>query len=233
MLCAVAAPLCRAALPYDSISAKADRFYAHKEWRSASAMYELMLDERPAVASTYAYALTAAGAVGDTVAQSRITRLALRHGVPVDSVFVGVGNASVALGEPQIFVRYVNSVAASEPWLKRAACASLLRYYVWRRNGPETVKYALLMLDGLPDDVGFLRCLAQGYLDSGNLAGAEGVYNRILEVDPDDYDSLLYLGNAALQRGDKKAGAEYLRRAYSVKQTPYVESLLVRLQGRR
>lgn len=233
MLFVAGALMSRAAIPYDSISAKADRFYAHKEWHSASAMYELMLDERPTVASTYAYALTAAGAVGDTVAQSRITRLALQHRVPVDSVFKGVGKASVALGEPQIYVRYVNSVAASEPWLRRAADASLMRYYAWRRNGPETVKYASRMLDGLPDDVAFLQCLAQGRLDSGDLAGAEDTYSRILEIDPGDYDALLYLGNAALQRGDKKAGAEYLRRAYSVKPTPYVESLLVRLQDRR
>lgn len=197
------------------------------------AMYELMLDERPGNTGTYAQALTAAGAAGDTLAQSRVTRLALLHRVPVDSIFMGVGKASVALGEPQIYVSYLDRAAESQPWLRRAADASLMRYYAWRHDGPETVRYATMMLEGLPDDISFMRCLAQGYLDSGDLAGAEETYGRILAIDPGDYDSLLYLGNAALERGDKKAGAEYLRRAYSIKPTPYVESLLVRLQGRR
>lgn len=230
--------VCRAQLPYDSIAAKASRFYGQREWRSAQAMYDLMLDERPGVCSTYVHALAAAGMAADTLAQQRLTRSAIEHRVVVDSLFAGVERASVALGSPAVYERYLENIVSAEPWLQRAVDLRLLHYYAFRRVGPQTVEYARRMLAGLPDDVGYMELLAQGWLDSNNLAEAEGVYRRILGIAPQNINALLYLGNAEWARGNKKAGAEYLRRAYEICPTPYLEEKLrevdgVKTQGRR
>lgn len=221
--------------PYDSVAAKASRFYAQKEWRSALAMYYLMLDQRPKVCDTYTRAIAVAGIADDVSAQKRLTEAAFAHRVGVDSLFNGIANESIRLGQAEIFEKYLENVVAYEPWLKRVASAGLLKYFLFRHNGPEAVKYARLMLEGMPEDVGYMCDMAQGYLDSNNLVEAEAVYRKVLGVEPDNVEALLYLGNAALDKGDKKAGAEYLRRAFELSPTPYLERTLKELtvQDRR
>jgi tetratricopeptide (TPR) repeat protein len=233
-VCAVFAIVSYAQLPYDSIAAKAGRFYKQHEWRSALAMYDLMLDERPGECPTYVNALVAAGMASDTLSQQRLTRRAIEHIVVVDSLFSGVERASVAIGRPTVYEEYLENIASAEPWLQRAVDQRLLHYFAFRRIGPETVKYARRMLAGLPDDIGYLRLLAQGYLDCNDIEGAENVYKRIIGISPDDLTALLYLGNSEWARGNKKAGAEYLRRAYNISPTPYLEKKLgIKTQGRR
>ncbi|MDE6049658.1 MAG: tetratricopeptide repeat protein [Paramuribaculum sp.] len=220
---------------YDSVAAKASRFYAQKEWRSALAMYYLMIDERPDDCGTYARAIAVAGMVDDTAAQKRLTEAAFARRIGVDSLFSGVSVEAISLGNADILERYLIDVVTYEPWLDRVAGAGLLKYYLFRCNGPKTVEYAEKMLRGLPGDIGFMKALAQGYLDSNNLPEAEKVYRTILAKDADNEEALLYLGNAALGRGDKKAGAEYLRRAVGLNPTPYLNKILSELtaQDRR
>ncbi|MDE6265495.1 MAG: tetratricopeptide repeat protein [Paramuribaculum sp.] len=212
--------------PYDSVAAKASRFYAQKEWRSALAMYYMMLDQRPKACATYARAIAVAGIAGDAPAQKRLTEAAFAHRIGVDSLFNGIARESIMLGKADIFEKYLENVTSYEPWLKRVASAGLLKYFLFRHNGPEAVKYAQLMLSGMPDDIGYMCDMAQGYLDSNNLAAAEDVYRKVLAAKPDNVKALLYLGNAALAKGDKKAGAEYLRRAFELSPTPYLERTL-------
>lgn len=214
---------------YDSLAAKASRFYAQKEWQSALAMYYLMLDERPTSCADYSRAIAVAGMADDTQAQKRLTKSAFAHRVAVDSLFSGVWSEAVNLGDAHIFENYLADVVTYEPWLDRVASAGLLKYFLFRRNGPKTIEYAEKMLRGLPGDINFMQALAQGYLDSNNIAGAETVYKSILAEDADNLTALLYLGNAALQQGDKKAGAEYLRRAYRLNPTPHLERILEKL----
>lgn len=198
-------------------------------------MYYLMLDQRPKVCDTYTRAIAVAGIADDVSAQKRLTEAAFAHRVGVDSLFNGIANESIRLGQAEIFEKYLENVVAYEPWLKRVASAGLLKYFLFRHNGPEAVKYARLMLEGMPEDVGYMCDMAQGYLDSNNLVEAEAVYRKVLGVEPDNVEALLYLGNAALDKGDKKAGAEYLRRAFELSPTPYLERTLKELtvQDRR
>ncbi len=212
-----------ATVPYDSIAVKAERFYVQKEWLSALAMCDLMLDRQPAECATYVRAIASAAMAGDTLSQQRLTRSAIEHRVVVDSLFGGVERASIALGKPAVYEDYLETVVVSEPWLRRAVDLRLLHYFAFRHNGEKTVECARRMLYGLPDNVEYLELMAQGYLDS-----------RVVEISPDNVTALLYLGNALWDRGNKKAGAEYLRRAYDICPTPYLEAKLgIRAQGRR
>lgn len=223
-----------ATVPYDSIAVKAERFYVQKEWLSALAMCDLMLVRQPAECATYVRAIASAAMVGDTLSQQRLTRSAIEHRVVVDSLFGGVERASIALGKPAVYEDYLETVVVSEPWLRRAVDLRLLHYFAFRHNGEKTVECARRMLDGLPDNVEYLELMAQGYLDCGDMTAAERVYSRVVEISPDNVTALLYLGNALWDRGNKKAGAEYLRRAYDICPTPYLEAKLgIRAQCRR
>ena len=212
--------------PYDSVAAKASRFYAQKEWRSALAMYYLMIDERPADCNLYAKAIAVAGMVDDRSAQKRLTENAFKNRVAVDSLFSGVFNQAISIGQADILEKYMSDVVTYEPWLDRVVSSGLLKYYLFRHNGPMAVDYAAKMLHGLPGDIGFMQALAQGYLDCNEIGQAEKVYETILAKDADNIEALLYLGNGAINSGNKKAGAEYLRRAYELNPTPYLEKLL-------
>ena len=175
-----------------------------------------------------------AAMAGDTLSQQRLTRSAIEHRVVVDSLFGGVERASIALGKPAVYEDYLETVVVSEPWLRRAVDLRLLHYFAFRHNGEKTVECARRMLYGLPDNVEYLELMAQGYLDCGDMTAAERVYSRVVEISPDNVTALLYLGNALWDRGNKKAGAEYLRRAYDICPTPYLEAKLgIRAQGRR
>lgn len=215
--------------PFDSVAAKASRFYAQKEWRSALAMYYLMIDERPADCPLYSTAIAVAGMVDDRSAQKRLTEDAFKHRLPVDSLFNGVFAKAISLGNADIFEKYMTDVVTYEPWLDRAVSAWLLKYFLFRHNGPLAIDYAEKMLRGLPDNVEFKQSLAQAYLDCNDITGAEKVYDSVLAADADNIEALLYLGNAAIESGNKKTGAEYLRRAYELNPTPYLDKLLKEL----
>lgn len=211
---------------YDTLRAKATRFYNQKEWASAMAMFELMLDEKPRQLQLYPAALAAAGMSGDTLSQHELTEKALLYHMPVDSIFAGLRERAVAIGHSEVYEDYLERVARWNPWLRRAADASLLRYYAFRRNGPMTVVFARKMLAGLPDNVGFMTSLAAGYMDCGDIPAAREVWSRILSIEPDNYTALVWLGNALLLDGDKENALPYLKRACAIKATPRLEALI-------
>ena len=77
--------------PYPQLEAKARRFFAHGEWASASAIYDLMLEERPEVPTTYGEAIVSNAMRGDTAAQMRLMSVALDAARPRPSRAVRLG----------------------------------------------------------------------------------------------------------------------------------------------
>lgn len=219
------------AADFNATLLKAERFYRQGEWASASAMYSLLLDERPSQVSLYAPAIVAEGMRADTAAQIGLMRQAMTHHVPFDSLFSGVEKESLALGRLDIYEHFLTALREAEPWLTRSVDGRLLAYYAYRRYPRSTVSYALDMLRGLPDNEPYLYDLAQGYLGEDSLAAAEAVYSRIVALNPDAVEALLYLGNAALDGGDTVAAGKYLRRAMQLRPTPHLEKLLTSLES--
>ncbi|MDE6127519.1 MAG: hypothetical protein K2G30_11265 [Muribaculaceae bacterium] len=220
--------------PYPQLEVKADRFFHQKEWAQAAATYDLMLDERPHVPATYGRAIVSSTMAGDTLAGIRLFSKALDNHVPFDSVFSRVRSTSFELGRTDLYERLLLDIKAEHPWMRRTANAYLLRYYSFRRDGANMVAYADIMLQGSPDNIGFLSTKAQGLMLTGATDEALATYDAILTLDPDNYQALLELGNwYALRAGsDSSKGtlaAEYLRRAYGIRPTPHVEATLRRI----
>lgn len=224
---------------YKSLAVKADRFFAQKEWASASAMFELMLDSRPGTPGVYGRAIVAAAMAGDTVAEMELVNRSIVNYVPFDSTFAAVRSASFELGRTRLYEDFLLRVRESEPWLARTVDAYLMKYYAFRRNPAMMVAYSEEMLRGMPDDRGFMSTLAQGLMLEGRSAEAMKVYQRMLEIDPADYDALLEIGNYnymlwAADRSDAAArqrALETLSKALSLRPTPYVVSALSTLKA--
>lgn len=223
-----------AATDYAALRVKAARFYHYDEWPSALAMYSLMLDRRPDVPDTYAHAIVAAGMQGDADRQAALLSRSMQAHVPLDSIYDGVRTLAFEQGDARLYETFLENIAQAYPWLARNIDARLLTYYTWRRNGDGMVRYALRMLDGMPDDITYLTALADGYFTLGDEHLAIDTYDKIIAIDPDNYHALLVLGNywhgvSRRDRFDMQArslATQYLTRANTLHTTPYVTTLL-------
>lgn len=218
--------------PYPVLEEKADRFFKHKEWASASAMFDLMLEERPAVAQTYGRAIVSNGMMGNMDAQTRLMTMALDNHIPFDSVFSGVKEWSFHIGQPRLFENFLIDTREAHPWMQRTINSYLLKYYSMRSNGPEMIAYSRMMLEGAHDNVEFLTLLAKGYMLSGETENGLATYKYILTLSPRNYNALLALGNwyAAHTGTADESALRYLEAADSVRSTPYVAALIGRLR---
>lgn len=226
--------LAASATDYEALRVKADRFFEQKEWPSAAAMLDLMLDKHPDVASTYGRAIVVAALRGDTVAEMELMNRSIVNYVPFDSTFAAVRSVSFSLGKTNLYEDFLLRTKMSEPWLARTVDAYLMRYYAFRCNPAKMVEYSRLMLKGMPDNVDFLSTLARGLMLDGNAGGAIDTYQRILDIDPGNYDALLEIGNYNYMcwrenKSDRVAlsrARAALSQAQTIRATPYVSETL-------
>lgn len=228
--------------PYPTLEAKAGRFFNYEEWASAAAMFDLMLEERPTVASTYGRAIVANGMLNQQQEQTRLTAMALDNHIPFDTIFSNVREWSYHIGQPKLFENYLLANRSAHPWMQRTINGYLLKYYAFRNNGARMTEYARIMLEGAPDNISFLTTLADGLMLTGDYTEGIATYRHILELDPYNYSTLLILGNwyaghtpdsdSAEQSilPDKRKAIDYLSRAESLHPTPYVTALLEKLK---
>ncbi len=212
--------------PYSRLEVKADRFFDQKEWAQAAATYYQMLDIRPDVAATYGKAIVANAVRGDTLAEMDLMVKALNAKIPFDSVLSRVRSTSFHLGKSNLYGDFLLRVKDAYPWMRRPIDNYLLRYYIYRHDGAKMVEYSKMMLQGDPDNTAFLMSLAQGAMLCGDFREGVRAYEAILAVAPDDYDSLLALGNYYHMEGNPTKAAAYLGRANTIHPTPHVTVLL-------
>lgn len=218
---------------FNTIAIKAERFYAQKEWASASAMYELMLDERPRDYSLYAKAIVSAAMVPDTIEEMNLVDKAFANLCPVDTLFNRVEKASFAIGQSTLYEQLLLKVKTAYPWTRRLVDARLLDYYSFRNAASDMLAYSDIMLAGAPDSPKFLMIKARALLLSGRNRDAEIILNRLIELNPDNVQALIMLGNYYLIEHEKNGNdalltraKDLLRRANTLEPTPYLEATL-------
>ena len=211
---------------YSRLELKADRFFDQKEWAQASATYYQMLELKPEIPATYGKAIVANAMRGDSDAEMALMVKALNSKVPFDSVLSRVKSTSFSLGKSNLYGDFLLRVRDAYPWMRRPVDNYLLRYYTYRRDGEKMMEYSRIMLQGAPTNRGFLMSLAQGAMLCGDYKTALGAYYDILAEAPDDYDTLLALGNYYRLEGDMPQAIPLLTRANSIHPTPHVTAIL-------
>lgn len=212
--------------PYARLELKANRFFDQREWAQAAATYYQMLEQRPDVAGTYGRAIVANAIRNDTIGEMTLMAKALDNKIPFDSVLSQVKTQSFAIGKSNLYGDFLLRVKDAYPWMRRPIDNYLLRYYTFRHDGVKMMEISNLMLQGAPDNIGFLSTYAQGAMLCGDYPTAEATYKKILAIDPDDYDTLLTLGNFYRMNGDAAQGRPLLERAYLLHPTPHLQQLL-------
>lgn len=218
---------------YETTALKAARFFEAREWASAQALYGLMLDERPDADSIYVNAIVASGMLGDSIASSHFLSGAMAAGLSFDRLMGGIRAVSFEVGAPAVYEAFLLRSQRDCPWLSRAIDSELLDYYLFRDNGPQSIVYARKLLSGLPDSRLYLGKLAEGYVLAADYDSAVSLWQEMLTLDPDDYDTLIDIGNYMAITGENDKAADYLRHAYSLHPTPYVGALLASLATER
>lgn len=224
ILCLLAAVAVIAhAADYGQVARKATKYFGEGEWASAQALYELMLAERPDSLDSYAHAIVASALMADTLRMTDLLERSSAHGVGIYPLFERVRELSYATGHASVYGDFMSLAAREMPWLSRPVDAALLNYYLFRADGPMIVEYAGRMHRGLPRSTEYLAALAQGYMLCGDMEKAAEQWLAVLEISPDDYTSLLYLGNYYADTGDTERVRHYLSQAYELRPTPYVK----------
>lgn len=216
---------------YETTAVKAARFFEWREWASAEALYGLMLDEKPDVDSTYVKAIVAASMMNHNDAASHLLTQAMKAGVSFPKLMEGVKTVSFEVGAANVYEDFLLRSQRDCPWLERAIDAELLKYYQFRDNGDLIVVYANKMLAGVPESTDYLSALAEGYVILGDYDSAIKAWQKILAVSPDNYLTLLKLGNYYANAGQNADAAAYLGRAAEVHATPYVAGRLTALDS--
>ncbi len=227
------------AADYATTSRKADRFFNHREWASASAMYDLMLEEQPGVADTYCHAIVSAAMRTDSADEMRLLNKAMHHSIPFESIMNGVRQVALTSGNIETYEEFLLNAQEHYPWLSRAIDRFLLQYYCFRNDGPQMVLYSKLLLEGLPANIDFLSARARGYMLSGMIDSAIAVYRHIIAINPDNFDALVAVGNyGAMQLQTstqhqnpalREETLATLQHAYGIKPTPFIARLLKNL----
>lgn len=229
LLYAFCATCCMAQNTYETTKAKADRFFTYREWASAAATYNFLLKEKPDVPGTYGRAIVAYEMLGDSIRSMELLDQAMNNGVPLDSVLINVRDRSFQIGQGHLYEHFMLSAASTHSWLERPLDAYLLKYYAFRRNGPQMVAYADKMLRGTPRSVPFLLTLADGYMLNNQYAEAIDTWKQIIEIQPDNYTAILNLANLYDMKAQYATALEYFRKAADIRRTPYVDNAISRL----
>ena len=226
---------------YDKLEAKAERFVQFQEWNSANAMYLLMLESKPNEIKTFARAIVTYGLLGEGERQLSLYEETQKRGMALDSVYNEVRDFAFNIGMPQQYENFLLLVKKSQPWVSRHINTHLLNYYDFRNDAINMVSVGSELLSVTPENIRFLSIVARGYMLMDDFDNSVATYNKILSLDPDNYDSLLSLGNyyfmmwKSVERSRsqmasiKHVARNYLQKAYALCATPFVESMLAEI----
>lgn len=210
----------------DALRTKAARYVAQGEWLNASAIYWLILDRAPDDTDIYADAVISNTLAGDTASAISLVHNAMDNLVNADTLFSRIRTRTFVLGHPGIYQDLLIRARDHFPWMTRMVDRSLLEYYDYRNDGPQMVVYADKMLQGFPENVTYLRVKARGTLLCGNGDEAADIWKHILEIAPDNYDTLVDLAAYLVTCGNCDAATPYIQRAIAIRSTPFLQSLL-------
>lgn len=206
----------------NALERRASRAYDAGEWASAQALYMRVSDAAPKEALPYGRIIFAGLMRGDSTSTVPTVERALANQVPLDSVLGVLESEALAHADGKLYVAELHRIGNSMPYLRRPVDARLLRYYTFRSDAPQMMRYARALLRGKPDSPQYLNILAKAYLIDGDIPAATETWKRTLAADGDNLEALVSLGNALFDSEPSEA-LIYLEKANTIHPTPYLQ----------
>lgn len=235
ILTVAAVALSMVAADYGLTARKAARFFDNREWASASAMYELMLNEKPSEVETYALAIVAAYENADTLKAMNLFERAQANFIPFDSVLTATRRTSFAVGEPRLYEDFLLRVRQANPSIERPINAYLLKYYLFRHDGENIMKYAEIMSVGAPNAQEYVKAFNEGLRLTGRTDEMKFIAGDSGEM-PESFDELVNIGVTAMVLAEADSTGETRRfalkaltAANKIKTTPKLREYITNL----
>ena len=217
-----------AGTPDSTLVRQAERAWDSGEYAAAQALYTLVADRNPSDAGATARMIVAGAIRGDTAMASKTVERALSNAVNLDTLLEAVRRDCYSCSIAPYYPQLLATLGEKMPWLLRPLRLRLLDHSMRRGDNASAACYARLLLLASPGDTSLLEILGKASIAAGDDTTGEAALREALAIEPDNHNVLLALGYWLLQTDSDEAAA-LLRRAYTIRPTPYLEQTLQKI----
>ena len=180
----------------DKIRNKADEHFERKEWKEASEIYNVLINSEKGDISLYAPSIVSAGKTNNYNRVMEYITFSEKCGIPLDSVFKRTLTLSLKTRSTDVYENMLKTINEKQPWLKNFINGYLLDFYNNRKNRQKTIDIANIILETKPKNItDILLIKAKALNDMGDINSAIVVMEDILNIDSNNIDARLFLGN--------------------------------------
>lgn len=192
------------ATTYERHAMRMNDHFLHAEWKEVLIETDQMVTMRPDDADPYSAALIAAQFLDDVSTENRYLRLSQKNRIHIDTIMVHVYDRTRIIKNAQIYEQLLLNLKANHQRMAKVFNIYLLGYYNFARKTQETIAIANELLQLTPDNVRILRIKANALFYQGDTEEAVEIHERLLASEPNNYESLTFLGTYYISLCDKE-----------------------------
>ena len=180
----------------NKILTKANEHFAKKEWKEASEIYNILINSNKNKISLYAPSIVSAGNSNNYSRVMEYITFSEKCGIPLDSIFKSTLYLSLKTKSTGVYENMLLTIKKNQPWLKSFINGYLLEFYNSRKNSKMVIDIANSIIESKPKNVTNIMVIKANALnDMGDISSAISVMEDILNIDADNIDARLFLGN--------------------------------------
>ena len=181
----------------DKIRNKANEHFSKKEWKEASEIYNVLINSEKSNISLYAPSIVSAGKCDNYNRVMDYITFSEKCGIPLDSVFKRTLTLSLKTRSTEVYENMLLTIKEKQPWLKNFINGYLLDFYNNRKNRQKTIDIANIIIETKPKNItDILLIKAKALNDMGEINSAIVVMEEVLDIDSNNIDARLFLGNS-------------------------------------
>lgn len=185
------------------LAERADEAYAGAKWKSASTLYDVLLKDTTAYTPRFAKAVFASVMASDSVSWSKVDQVLIRNEYRLDSLFRDISRLSIHARLFDVYEQTLKRASRQFPLYQDTLTHTLIAYRKLLRQPEQIIRVADSALGKDPDSRKWLVEKAEAYRMKGEVGTALEVYKIILRNNPNDYESLVFIGNYYFLQGKK------------------------------
>lgn len=175
---------------------KANKHIENMEWKEASALYDIIISQKPDSLNLYIPAIVASAKTDNYNHVVDIVVISEKNGIALDSILDNLLTYTTKIGNTEIYEKTILSLQEKQPWFEKLFNKQLLEYYKKRHYNIKAIEIADRIIKNKPANIKEIMTIKANCLNElGDIDSAAIVMSEILAIDSTFYDARLYLGN--------------------------------------